>query len=112
MNEKAPNDSGKSDGPEAYNARAKAAMNKYSLKGKGFVVVDKGRDIGEHSALLVKNGGLKGMGFYHLNHQIHNIHILESLITPMTGDANMNHILESHLRRKKLKTVPLDPLSP
>ena len=84
-----------------YNDRVQAALNAYSLRGKNIVIVDKGREIGEHSAVLVKNGVFKGLGFYDLNHQINTIHILESIITPMQGDANTTHLIETHLRKKK-----------
>ena len=84
-----------------YNDRVQEALYKYSLTGKSVVIIDKGREIGEHSALLVKNGVFKGLGFYELNHQINNIHILESLITPMQGDANTTHLIETYLRKKK-----------
>ena len=49
------------------------------------------------------------MGYYDLNHQINNIHILESIITPMKGDANTTHIIESYLRKSKvLKIIDID----
>ncbi len=91
---------------EAYNTRVKEAIAKYSLKDKNVLLVDKGREIGENSAVLVKNGSLVGTGYYDLNHQINNIHILESIITPMNGTENANFILETYLRKRKvLKTI-------
>lgn len=92
-----------------YNRRVQEAMEKYSLCKKSTVVIDKGREIGERSAILIKNGIFKGLGFYNLNHQINNIHILESIITPMEGTQNTNHIIESYLRKRKvLKVIALD----
>ena len=94
---------------EAYNHRIREAITKYSLKDKNVLLVDKGREIGEYSAILVRNGSLVGTGYYDLNHQINNIHILESLITPMCGTENANFILESYLRKKRiLKTIQLN----
>lgn len=85
-----------------YNKRALAVLGKFSLAGKNIVIVDKGRETGEYSAILIKNGTFQGFGYYDLNHQINNIHILESVITPMKGDANTTHILESYLRKKRV----------
>jgi len=91
-----------------YNERVDAAIKKYSLKSKNVVLLDKGRELGEQSAILIKNGSLVGFGFYDLNHQINNIHILESLITPMNGTKNANFLIESYLRKKRvLKTLDL-----
>lgn len=92
-----------------YNRRVEAATSKYNLKDKNMVLLDKGREIGEQSAVLIRNGSLVGFGFYHLNHQINNIHILETLITPMNGTWDANFLIESYLRKKRvLKTLELN----
>ncbi|PIB39027.1 exonuclease domain-containing protein [Maribacter sp. 4G9] len=91
-----------------YNERVMEALQKYSLKNKNVLLVDKGRALGENSVILIRNGSLVGVGYYDLNHQINNIHILESLITPMNGTHNANFIIESYLRKKKIiKTIAL-----
>ncbi|WP_411030981.1 exonuclease domain-containing protein [Spongiimicrobium sp. 3-5] len=91
-----------------YNKRAEAAIEKYGLGNKNIVVVDKGREIGERSAILIKNGTFTGLGFYDLNHQINNIHILETMITPMEGSLNINHMISAYLRKRKvLKIIQL-----
>ncbi len=90
------------ENPLEYNARAEQAIDRYSLLQKNIVIVDKGREIGEYSAICIQNGIFKGLGFYSLNHQIHNIHILESIITPMKDDANTRHLIESYLRKGRV----------
>ncbi|WP_276167105.1 exonuclease domain-containing protein [Zobellia alginiliquefaciens] len=93
---------------EDYNKRVHEALQKYSLNDKNVVIIDKGREIGEYSAILVKNGDFKGMGYYNLNHQINNIHILESIIVPMRGNDNTTHIIENYMRKKRnLKILEL-----
>ncbi len=88
-----------------YNERVQKAMDKYSMSNKNVVIVDKGREVGEYSAILIKEGKFKGIGYYNLNHQINNIHILESIITPMKGTASAIHIIESYLRKKRVKKI-------
>jgi len=91
-----------------YNERAQLILEKYSISNYNCILVEKGREIGEYAAILIQNGQFKGMGFYDLNHQINNIHILESLITPMKGDTNTRHIIETYLRKhKNIKIVDL-----
>ena len=85
-----------------YNIRAQKAIEKHSISNKNCVIVEKGREVGEYAAFLIKNGQFNGMGFYDLNHQINNIHILESIITPMKSDRNNKHIIENYLRKKKV----------
>jgi DNA polymerase-3 subunit epsilon len=95
--------------PETYNKRLLEAIAKYTLKGKDVLLIDKGREIGENSVILIKKGSLVGLGYYDLNHQINNMPILETLITPMNGTANANFIIEAYLRKKRiLKTIPVN----
>ncbi len=92
-----------------YNKRVLEAIHKYSLANKNILIKDRGRDIGEYSAILLKDGEFKGYGFYNLNHQINNIHILESLITEIKSTTNTNHLISTYLRKQKgIKIIELD----
>ena len=80
----------------------------HELHGKSAVIIDKGREIGERSAVLIKAGEFKGLGFYDLNHQINNIPILESIITPMESNEHTTQIITSYLvKRKAIKIIEL-----
>ena len=93
------------ESPAEYNQRVMKAIEKYSIADKSMLIVDKGRQIGENSAILIKKGRLQGCGYFDLNHQINNIPILESIITPMISDAATNHIIDSYLRKKRVKKI-------
>lgn len=95
-----------------HNQKVMAAFEKYSISGRSMALLDRGRQIGERSFILIKNGILKGFGYAELNHQINNIHILESIITPMPSDENTTFIIESYLRKKNngLKVLELTPV--
>jgi len=93
---------------DAYNKRAEAAIEKYSYTTKNMLIIDKGRHHDERSAILIENGQYKGFGFYSLNYQVTNIEVLKSIITPMQDNRDVQHIIQSHLRRKnKFKIIPL-----
>ncbi|TXN35463.1 exonuclease [Flagellimonas hymeniacidonis] len=93
-----------------YNQKINDAFQKYSVVGKNVALLDRGRELGEQSLILIKNGVLKGFCYVELNHQINNIHILESIITPMSSDENTTFIVESYLRKNnKLKILELTP---
>ncbi len=68
---------------------------------RSFLIIDKGRELGEKSVVFIKNGNFKGLGYYNLNHQINNIHILESVITPMTNSTSSKTIIEGYLKAQK-----------
>lgn len=94
------------ESPELYNKRVQQLINDNSFVNKNLVVVDRGRELDEKSAILIEDGIFKGIGYFNLNYQINNIHIIKSLITPMENNRDVQHILKNHLRKnKKLKIV-------
>lgn len=94
---------------ESYNKRVELLVSKNSYSNKNMVIIDKGRDIDERSAILIENGVFKGLGFFNLNYQINNIKVLESIITPMNNNRDTQHIIQSYLRKnKKVKQVIFD----
>ncbi|WP_297793609.1 exonuclease domain-containing protein [uncultured Eudoraea sp.] len=80
-------------------------INGYKSLSNSLIIVDKGREIGERSAILIKNGFFHGLGYYNLNYQINNIHILESIITPMESSGYTRKIIESYLRDKRVQEI-------
>jgi DNA polymerase-3 subunit epsilon len=96
------------DEPNARNQLIKEIEKKYSLQNRTLALLDKGRELGEKSVFLIKNGVFQGFGYAALNHQINNIPILESTITPMKQSPNSTFIIESYLRQHKIKIVELE----
>ncbi len=91
---------------ESYNSRVESLIQKNSYTNLNMVIIDKGRDIDERSAILIKNGIFKGLGFFDLNYQITNSDVLESIITPMENNRDSQHIIQAYLRKnKRIKTV-------
>lgn len=96
----------KVESPEDYNGRVQEMIEKNSYQDKNMLVIDRGRDVDEKSALLVEEGEFKGVGYFNLNHQLNNLDIVRSIITPMNNDKDVRHIIENYLRRnKRLKIV-------
>lgn len=94
------------EAPELYNKRVQDLIDKNSYSNKNMVIIDRGRDVDEHSAILIENGIFKGIGFFNLNYQINNIEVLESIITPMQNNRDTQHIIQSYLRKnKRLKVI-------
>ena len=95
--------------PESYNKKVQALIEKNSYSNKNMVIVDRGREIDERSAILIENGVFKGIGFFNLNYQINNLAVLESIITPMQNNRDSQHIIQSYLRKnKRLKIVEIE----
>lgn len=97
------------EAPLAYNKRVKLVFEKYSIENRNMLITDKGRHLGERSAILIKDGIFKGLGFYDLNYQINNVAILENAIVPMKASINTAYIIETYIRKSKsLKIVELN----
>ena len=95
--------------PDDYNLRVQQLISKNSYRSQNMVVIDRGRDIDEHSVIYIENGVFKGFGFFDLNYQINNIDVLESIITPMENNRDTQHIIKNYIRRNKnLKIVQLN----
>ena len=94
-----------------YNERATEVLQKYSYENKNMLVIDRGRDVDEKSALLVEEGEFRGIGYFNLNHQLNNLDIIKSIITPMRSDRDAEHIIHNYLRKNdRLKIISLDPV--
>ena len=94
---------------EEYNQRVAVVLKKYGYQNQNMLVIDRGRDVDEKSALLVEEGQLKGFGYFNLNHQLNNMDIIKSVITPMRSDKDAQHIIQNYLRKNnKLKIIPLN----
>lgn len=96
------------ESPEEYNERVSRAIERYNYENQNMLVIDRGRDIDEKSALLVEEGKFKGIGYFNLNHQLNNLEIIKSIITPMNSDRDAQHIIQNYLRKnKKLKIIQI-----
>lgn len=92
-----------------YNERVEKVIQKYSYENQNMLVIDRGREIDEKSAVLVEDGKFKGIGYFNLNYQLNNIDIVRSIITPMKSDRDAQHIIQSYLRKnRRLKIIQLD----
>ena len=94
---------------EDYNIKVNKIIKYYSFKANSFLVIDKGRQLDERSAVWVEKGVLRGFAYFNLNFQISNIDVLSSLITPLEHNKDAQHILQSYMRRhKRLKVIALE----
>lgn len=92
-----------------YNNRVQVFIDMHTYSKQNIIIIDKGRDIDERSAILVENGIFKGYGFYDLNHQLNNIAILKSIIIPMENNRDTQHIIQAYLRKnKRLKILKFE----
>ena len=91
--------------PEKYNQRVQQFISKSSYQHQSMLIIDKGREIDEHSVILIENGEYKGYGFYNLNFQVNNPEVLKSIINPMENNRDTQHIIQNYLRKNKVQKI-------
>ena len=95
--------------PEDYNIRVEQLIGHNSFYDKSLIIIDKGREISEHSVVLIENGIFKGYGYFDLNYQVNSNEVLHTLITPMDNNRDIQHIIKSYIRGNKhvkIKELP------
>ncbi|WP_310377568.1 exonuclease domain-containing protein [Flavobacterium sp.] len=91
--------------PEEYNKRVHEFITKNSFENHNMILIDRGRNSGEHSAVLIENGIYKGFAFYDLNYQITNIEILKNILIPMQNNRDTRNIIQAYIRKSKTLKV-------
>lgn len=91
---------GKIPAPE-YNERVQRFIDKNSFDNKNIIIIDRGRNVNERSAILIENGMFKGYSFYDLNHQINNANILKNILIPMESNRDIHRIIQAYIRKNK-----------
>ena len=86
---------------EDYNRRVEEALAHYTLVGRTFAIMDKGRTVHEKSVIFIEEGRLRGYAFIALNYQLSRS-ILEKHLTPLTHNSEKVHLIEHYLRTHPL----------
>lgn len=86
---------------EEYNARVQEFIDKLSFDHKSIVIIDRGRNLNERSAVLIEQGVYQGYTFFDLNYQVNNLQILKNILTPMQHNRDTRKIIQDHLRKNK-----------
>ncbi|MEZ0006778.1 DNA polymerase-3 subunit epsilon [Flavobacterium sp. 28YEA47A] len=88
--------------PEEYNIRVESFFENNEYQKQNMIIIDRGRNIQERSAILIENGIFKGYAFFDLNYQVNNIEILKNIIIPMKNNRDSKNIILNYLRKKKV----------
>jgi len=93
---------------DLYNQRATSILNEYLFKQKNFIILDKGRNAGEYSVILVENSHYKGYGFYDSFEQISNPEELKGFVKQATYYPDADNLIRQFLNQGKKKVVSLE----
>lgn len=71
------------------------------LKYKNIIIVLKGRNLNEKSAVVIENGIFKGFCFFDLNYQILNAQVLSKILIPLIYTKDVLNTIKHYLYTKK-----------
>lgn len=84
-----------------YNEKVKEFINENTIENTTMLLVDRGRNINERSAVFIENGVFKGYCFYDLNYQINTVSILKNMLIKMENNRDSKNIIQSFIRKSK-----------
>jgi DNA polymerase III subunit epsilon len=91
---------------EVYNARVQNYVLENSFTNSNMIIIDRGRNISERSAILVEKGELKGYAFFDLNYQITNVEVLKNILIKMPNEREVRHSIKTYLNKSsRLKII-------
>lgn len=90
-----------------HNELFQSIIDEEKARWQNLIIVLKGRNVNEKSAVVIKNGSFKGYCFFDLNYQIHNADVLEKIVIPFTYTKDTLNIIKYYLYTKKdFKVIP------
>ncbi|MCC6370066.1 MAG: GIY-YIG nuclease family protein [Bacteroidia bacterium] len=92
---------------EEYNKRAKEIIKQFRFKDKDFVILDKGRKVGEYSVVLVENGRYAGYGYYDSYEQISNAEEFKGFVSYKTYYPDADDLVRHFVKQGKRKIIKL-----
>lgn len=86
---------------EMHNQLFEAMLTNEKVRWQNLIIVLKGRNVNEKSAIVIKDGVFKGYCFFDLNYQIHNADVLDKILIPLTFTKDTINIIKYYLYAKK-----------
>jgi len=90
---------------EEFNYRAQDAIDELSYFHRDFVILDKGRNEGEKSVVIVENGVYQGFGYLTDEDQINHPQEFKEFISNYQDNRDVQQIIRSYLNNKKVEKI-------
>lgn len=84
-----------------HNELFSSLLTSNKLKHSNIIIVLKGRNLNEKSAVVIENGIFKGFCFFDLNYQILNAQVLSKILIPLIYTKDVLNTVKHYLYTKK-----------
>lgn len=88
-----------------YNFKKKRKITEENFNSDNFILIDKGREVEEHSIVLVENNEVFGYGYTNLAFQENQIDILKSVLTHIENKDIAKTIIKNYLKKNKVQKI-------
>lgn len=89
------------ESPEDYNNRVQAALSHFNHSFQNVMIIDKGRDEEEGSAVLIENGKYCGFGWFNKSETAVTVDQLRDCITSYSDNRDIQQIIRQFTKSKK-----------
>ena len=93
------------ESPEEYNLRIDQLLQKISLENRDFLLIGKGRKMGEKSFILIIDGYCQGFGYFELHHQIKSLERVKERMTVVEPMNEISHAIQWFLFSEKYEEI-------
>ncbi len=90
---------------ESYNRRVEEFVERHVFPENNMIIIDKGRNYDEKTAVLIENGIYQGYCFFDLNYQITNVVVLKNIIVKMENNKDTKNIIRSYISKNKVLKI-------
>lgn len=88
-----------------YNFTQKKKYTPIHFNNDNLLVIDKGRNVGEKSVILIENNEFKGYCYTDLSYQLNNIEVLKNLIAPMENSLENRNSIKKYLDKNHIEKL-------
>jgi DNA polymerase-3 subunit epsilon len=88
-----------------FNFKKKYKKTTQDFNNEDFIIIEKGREVGEHGIILVENNEVYGFGYTNLNYQENKLDILKSVLTPFENKIHAKNIIKNYINKNKVQKI-------
>jgi len=88
-----------------HNKRQSASGQVVRFNNENMILVDKGRDPGEKSVVLIEQNEYRGFAYTDLTYQVHNLEVLKGLVRTPGASEQHNHIIKQYLAGNRVEKI-------
>lgn len=88
-----------------YNMKKKKKRYTQNFNNDDFIIIEKGRKIGEHAIILIEDNEVFGYGYTNLHYQENKLEILKSILTPIENKISSKNIIKNYLNSHNVEKI-------